>query len=47
MCGRFARVAAENPYAWFRDGTSGEEIATVTEDNRMGVPYEADERDPR
>ena len=40
MCGRFSRVAAENPYAWFRDGASGEEIATVTQDNRMiAFPY--------
>jgi acetyl-CoA C-acetyltransferase len=40
MCGRFSRVAAENPNAWFREGASGEEIATVTEDNRMiAFPY--------
>ncbi len=40
MCGRFARVAADNPYAWFRDGASGEEIATVSDDNRMiAFPY--------
>ena len=40
MCGRFSRVAAENPYAWFRDGASGEAIATVTDDNRMiAFPY--------
>ncbi len=36
----FARVAATQPCAWFRDAKSAEEIATVTDDNRMvGYPY--------
>lgn len=40
MCGRFARVAAENPHAWFREPATGEEIATVSDDNRMiAFPY--------
>lgn len=35
-----AQVAVDNPYAWFRDGKSAEEIATVTDTNRMvGFPY--------
>lgn len=37
---RFSRVAADNPYAWFRDGKSAQEIATVTPSNRLvGYPY--------
>ena len=37
---RFAAVAAENPYAWFRDAKSAREITTVTAQNRMvGFPY--------
>ncbi len=37
---RFARVAADNPYAWFRDRRSAEEISTVTPNNRLvGYPY--------
>ena len=40
LCERFARVAVDNPYAWFRDGKSAEEIAAVTPNNRMvGYPY--------
>jgi len=40
MCGRFARIAAGNPHAWFRDAPSGEQIATVGDDNRMiAFPY--------
>jgi len=40
LCERFARVAADNPYAWFRDGKSAQEISTVTPRNRMvGYPY--------
>ena len=36
----FARVAAENPHAWFRDGKTAAEIGTVTERNRMvAFPY--------
>jgi acetyl-CoA C-acetyltransferase len=38
--GRCAAIAAANPYAWFRDGKSGEAIATVTAENRMiAFPY--------
>ncbi|TFG93648.1 MAG: acetyl-CoA acetyltransferase [Syntrophobacterales bacterium] len=37
---RFARVAAQNPYAWIRDGATTEEIATPSVDNRyIGYPY--------
>jgi acetyl-CoA C-acetyltransferase len=40
FCARCAAIAARNPYAWFQDGKSAEEIATVTADNRMvGFPY--------
>ncbi|GIW41509.1 MAG: acetyl-CoA acetyltransferase [Candidatus Binatia bacterium] len=40
LCARFAAVAAENPYAWFRDGKDARTIATVTPQNRMvGFPY--------
>lgn len=36
----FARVAAENPDAWFRDGKTAAAIGTVTERNRMvAFPY--------
>jgi acetyl-CoA C-acetyltransferase len=36
----FARVAAENPDAWFRDGKTAATIGTVTERNRMvAFPY--------
>lgn len=40
MCAAFAKVARANPYAWFKDGKSAEEIRTVTPDNRMiSFPY--------
>ena len=40
LCERLARVAADNPYAWFSDGKSAEEIAAVSPNNRMvGYPY--------
>jgi acetyl-CoA C-acetyltransferase len=40
LCSRLAAVAAENPFAWFRDRRTAEEIATVGPDNRMiGFPY--------
>jgi len=40
LCSRFAAVAQANPYAWFRNARSAEEIATVRTDNRMvGFPY--------
>lgn len=35
LCARLSQVARDNPYAWFRDGKSAEEIATVTPQNRM------------
>ncbi len=36
----FTKVAAANPYAWFRDVRSAEEIAEVSEHNRyVGYPY--------
>jgi acetyl-CoA C-acetyltransferase len=35
-----SRVAAENPYAWFRTARSAHELTTVTDKNRMvGFPY--------
>jgi acetyl-CoA C-acetyltransferase len=35
-----ARVAADNPSAWFHDAPSAEDIATVTPDNRLiAYPY--------
>lgn len=37
---RFSAVAAENPYAWFPQARSAEEIATPAASNRMiGFPY--------
>lgn len=40
LCERLSRVAAENPYAWFRDAKTAQEIMTVGESNRMvGYPY--------
>src|SRR5262245_32461060 len=40
LCARMAAVARDNPYAWFRDGKSAEEIATVSDGNRMiAFPY--------
>src|SRR4030042_6447634 len=40
LCERLSRVAADNPYAWFRDGKSAQEIVTAGESNRMvGYPY--------
>jgi acetyl-CoA C-acetyltransferase len=36
----FTRVAAANPYAWFRTARSAEELVTVNDRNRMvGFPY--------
>ena len=32
---RFAAIARDNPYAWFQDGKSAEEIASVSPGNRM------------
>jgi acetyl-CoA C-acetyltransferase len=40
LCGTMSGVAAKNPYAWFRDGKSGELITTPTAENRyVGFPY--------
>ncbi|MCG8592342.1 MAG: acetyl-CoA acetyltransferase [Proteobacteria bacterium] len=40
LCERFARVASENPHAWFPTARSAAEIATATETNRMiAYPY--------
>lgn len=40
LCARLAAVAKDNPYAWFRDGKTAAEIATVTDANRIiGWPY--------
>lgn len=35
LCERLAQVAKDNPFAWFRDGKTAEEIGTVTPENRM------------
>jgi acetyl-CoA C-acetyltransferase len=35
LCARLAGVAKDNPFAWFRDGKTAEEIMTVTPENRM------------
>jgi acetyl-CoA C-acetyltransferase len=40
LCARMAAVARDNPYAWFRDGKSADDIGTVSEANRMiAFPY--------
>jgi len=40
LCSRFTSVAAGNPYAWFPEARSPEDIATVRPDNRIvGFPY--------
>jgi acetyl-CoA C-acetyltransferase len=40
LCSRLSAVAAQNPYAWFRQARSAAEITRVTDDNRMiGFPY--------
>src|SRR5262249_27398705 len=40
LCARLSAVAAQNPYAWFRQKRSAQEIATVTHQNRLiGFPY--------
>jgi acetyl-CoA C-acetyltransferase len=40
LCSRFSTVAAQNPYAWFRQARPPGEIATITADNRLiGFPY--------
>jgi len=35
LCQRFSAVAAHNPYAWFPNALTADEIATVSTDNRM------------
>jgi acetyl-CoA C-acetyltransferase len=40
FCARFAAVASDNPYAWFRQAKTAEQIGTVGPDNRMiAFPY--------
>lgn len=40
LCSRMSAVAAQNPYAWFQQERSAEEIVTVTPTNRLiGFPY--------
>ncbi len=40
FCARFAAVARDNPYAWFRDGKTADQIGTVGPENRMiAFPY--------
>jgi acetyl-CoA C-acetyltransferase len=40
LCSRLSAVAAANPYAWFREARTADEIATVTPSNRMvAFPY--------
>jgi acetyl-CoA C-acetyltransferase len=40
LMARFTRVAAKNPYAWFRQERVPEDLITVSPDNRMvGFPY--------
>lgn len=40
LTGAFARVAADNPYAWHRDPPAGEAILTPSAENRMvAEPY--------
>ncbi len=40
FCARFAAVARDNPYAWFRDGKSAEQIGSISDENRLiAFPY--------
>jgi len=40
LCSRFANVAAKNPYAWFPQPRTPDEITTVSPSNRwVGFPY--------
>ncbi len=40
LCAELGRVAAKNPYAWFRQERSADDFRTVSERNRMvAVPY--------
>jgi acetyl-CoA C-acetyltransferase len=35
LCSGLSQVAKDNPYAWFRDSRSAEEIGAITPENRM------------
>lgn len=40
LCEEFSAKAAENPYAWFREKKSAEEIVTISSSNKMvSYPY--------
>lgn len=40
LMSRFSHVAAQHPFAWFRDPLSPEQVATVTDSNRLiSEPY--------
>ena len=40
LMSRFSQVAADHPYAWFRDALSAEQVSTVTDSNRLiAEPY--------
>ncbi|MDY6934975.1 MAG: hypothetical protein SVZ03_12245 [Spirochaetota bacterium] len=40
FCSQFSQIASRNPYAWFQESKTEDEIATVTDKNRMVVfPY--------
>lgn len=40
LCARMTEVAAKNPYAWFQEQRTPEQLVTVTADNRMiAFPY--------
>ncbi len=40
LCAEMGRVAAKNPYAWFRQERSAEDFCTISDRNRMvAVPY--------
>lgn len=40
FCSTFSSVAAKNPYAWFREARSSDEIIELSSDNRMvSFPY--------
>lgn len=40
LCAQMSRVAAQNPYAWFREERSAEDFLTISDRNRMvAFPY--------
>jgi acetyl-CoA C-acetyltransferase len=40
QCARFSEIASQNPFSWFPERKSADEISTVTPENRMiGFPY--------